>query len=224
MEALRFLIDVVLHLDHHLVEMLVRFDVWIYALLFLVIFAETGFVVTPFLPGDSLLFGAGALAAVDATHTLRLLPLLPLLAAAAVLGNTANYWVGRYLGKRTESRLHRFFKAAHLQRAEQFFVRHGALAVVLSRFVPIVRTFTPFAAGLGHMNVGLFQLGNISGGVAWISLFLCGGYLFGNLPLVKANFGLVTLAIVTLSLLPLLIVAWRDRRERRQQQASGNRG
>ena len=224
MEALRFLIDVVLHLDHHLVEMLVRFDVWIYALLFLVIFAETGFVVTPFLPGDSLLFGAGALAAVDATHTLRLAPLLPLLAAATILGNSVNYWAGRYLGQRAESKLHRFLKAAHLRRAEQFFARHGAMAVVLSRFVPIVRTFTPFAAGLGHMNVGLFQLCNISGGLAWISLFLCGGYLFGNLPLVKANFGLVTLAIVALSLLPLLVVALRERRERLPKQGSGNRG
>jgi membrane-associated protein len=220
MEALRFLIDVVLHLDHHLVEMLVRFDVWIYALLFLVIFAETGLVVTPFLPGDSLLFGAGALAAVDATHTLRLVALLPLLAAAAILGNTANYWIGRYLGKRAESRLHRFFKAAHLKRAEEFFARHGAMAVVLSRFVPIVRTFTPFAAGLGHMPVGLFQLCNVGGGLAWITLFLCGGYLFGNLAVVKANFGLVTLGIVALSLLPLLIVALRDRREQRQRGTS----
>jgi len=215
MEALRFLIDVVLHLDHHLVEMLVRFDGWIYALLFLIIFAETGFVVTPFLPGDSLLFGAGALAAVDASHTLRLGLLLPLLAAAAVLGNTVNYQVGRYLGQRASAGRPRLFKPAHLARAEAFFARHGALAIVLSRFVPVVRTFTPFVAGLSRMPVGSFQLCNLGGGLAWISLFLCGGYLFGNLKVVKDNFGLVTLAIVALSLLPLLIVAVRERREQR---------
>jgi membrane-associated protein len=224
MEALRFLIDVVLHLDRHLVEMLVRFDVWVYALLFLIIFAETGFVVTPFLPGDSLLFGAGALAAVDASHTLRIGALLPLLALAAVLGNTANYWVGRYLGRRAASGPRGFIKAAYLQRAEEFFARHGALAIVLSRFVPIVRTFTPFVAGLSRMNAGVFQLCNIGGGLGWIALFLCGGYLFGNLPLVKANFGLVTLTIVTLSLLPLLIVAQRDRRAMRQQPGSRGSG
>lgn len=224
MEALRFLIDFVLHLDRHLVEMLLRFDVWIYALLFLVIFAETGFVVTPFLPGDSLLFAAGALAAVDASHTLRLAALLPLLAAAAILGNTVNYWVGRYFGQRATAGRPRFFKAAHLKRAEQFFARHGALAIVLSRFVPIVRTFTPFVAGLSRMPAALFQLCNVGGGLAWITLFLCGGYLFGNLAVVKANFGLVTLAIVALSLLPLLIVALRERREPSQQRETGTHG
>ncbi len=220
MEALRFLIDVVLHLDHHLVEMLMRFDVWIYLLLFLVIFAETGLVVTPFLPGDSLLFGAGALAAVDSTHTLRLAPLLPLLAVAAILGNTTNYHIGRYLGRRSESRFHRFFKAAHLERAQQFFARHGALAVVLSRFMPILRTFMPFAAGLGRMHIGRFQLCNMAGGIAWVTLFLGGGYLFGNLPVVKANFGLVTLGIIGVSLLPLVIVAWQDWRERKKHEES----
>ena len=217
MEALRFLIDVVLHLDHHLVEMLLRFDVWIYALLFLIIFAETGLVVTPFLPGDSLLFAAGALAAVDASHTLRLGVLLPLLAGAAILGNTTNYWIGRYLGQRVDSGGHRFIKAAYRQRAEEYFARHGALAIVLSRFVPIVRTFTPFVAGLSRMNSHVFQVYNAGGGIAWIALFLCGGYLFGNLPLVKANFGLVTLSIVALSLLPLVVVALRDRRERERK-------
>jgi len=222
MEALRFLIDVVLHLDHHLVEMLVRFDGWIYALLFLIIFAETGFVVTPFLPGDSLLFAAGALAAVDASHTLRLGALLPLLAAAAILGNTVNYGVGRYLGRQLAARQGRLFKTAHLKRAEAFFARHGALAIVLSRFVPVVRTFTPFVAGLSRMAAGTFQLCNLTGGLAWVALFLCGGYLFGNLPVVKANFGLVTLGIVALSLLPLLIVAVRERRE--QQQGDGPHG
>jgi len=229
MEALHFLIDVVLHLDRHLVEMLVRFDVWIYAVLFLIIFAETGLVVTPFLPGDSLLFGAGALAAIDASHTLRLGALLPLLMAAAILGNSVNYWLGRYVGVRAHGArpgIARpgFFKAAYLQRADEFFARHGALAIVLSRFIPIVRTFTPFAAGISGMHAGAFQLYNIAGGIGWITLFLCGGYLFGNLPLVKNNFGLVTLTIVVLSLLPLLLVAWRDRRQGRQQPGPGTHG
>lgn len=225
MEALHFLIDAVLHLDHHLVELVVRFDGWIYLLLFLVIFAETGLVVTPFLPGDSLLFGVGALAAVDATHTLRILLLLPLLGCAAILGNTTNYHIGRYLGRTAESRFHRFFKAAHLERAQQFFARHGALAVVLSRFMPILRTFMPFAAGIGRMHIGRFQMCNIAGGVAWVTVFLGGGYLFGNLPVVKANFGLVTLGIIAVSLLPLLIVALQDWRERRRmQKESGHRG
>jgi membrane-associated protein len=224
MEALHFLIDVVLHLDRHLVEMLVRFDIWIYAVLFLIIFAETGFVVTPFLPGDSLLFGAGALAAIDASHTLRLGALLPLLTAAAILGNSVNYGLGRYVGVRAHSGRLRFVKAAYLQRADEFFARHGALAIVLSRFIPIVRTFTPFAAGISGMHAGAFQLYNIAGGIGWITLFLCGGYLFGNLPLVKNNFGLVTLTIVVLSLLPLLLVAWRDRRQGRQQPGPGTHG
>jgi len=224
MEALHFLIDVVLHLDRHLVEMLVRFDVWIYAVLFLIIFAETGFVVTPFLPGDSLLFGAGALAAIDASHTLRLGALLPLLMAAAILGNSVNYWLGRYVGVRAHAGRLRFVKTAYLQRADEFFARHGALAIVLSRFIPIVRTFTPFAAGISGMHAGAFQLYNIAGGIGWITLFLCSGYLFGNLPLVKNNFGLVTLTIVVLSLLPLLLVAWRDRRQGRQQPGPGTHG
>jgi membrane-associated protein len=229
MEALHFLIDAVLHLDRHLVEMLVRFDVWIYAVLFFIIFAETGFVVTPFLPGDSLLFGAGALAAIDASHTLRLGALLPLLMAAAILGNTVNYWLGRHVGVRAHGAPGGvagagFFKTAYLQRADEFFARHGALAIVLSRFVPIVRTFTPFAAGISAMHAGTFQLYNIAGGIGWITLFLCGGYLFGNLPLVKANFGVVTLTIVVLSLLPLLVVAWRDRRERSGQQGRDAHG
>ncbi|MGB8693950.1 MAG: VTT domain-containing protein [Steroidobacteraceae bacterium] len=224
MEALHFLTDLVLHLDRHLVEMLVRFDVWIYAVLFLIIFAETGLVVTPFLPGDSLLFAAGALAAIDVSHTLRLGALLPLLVVAAILGNTVNYWLGRYVGVRAHAGRLRFVKVAYLQRADEFFARHGALAIVLSRFIPIVRTFTPFAAGISGMHAGAFQLYNVAGGSGWITLFICGGYLFGNLPLVKANFGLVTLGIVVLSLLPLLVVAWRDARERRQWRGPGAHG
>ena len=204
MTTLQFLLDLVLHLDRHLVELLARYDLWIYALLFLVIFCETGLVVTPFLPGDSLLFGCGALAAVDRSGTLRLSWLLLLLGAAAIAGNSVNYWIGRYVGPRAFDGQHRLFKLEHLRRAEDFFRRHGGFAIVLSRFVPVVRTFTPFVAGIGRMPAGRFQAFNAAGAAAWVTLFLCGGFLFGNLSVVKNNFGLVTLLIVAVSLLPLL--------------------
>jgi membrane-associated protein len=212
MTTLQWLADLTLHLDRHLVEMLARYDLWIYALLFLIIFAETGLVVTPFLPGDSLLFGCGALAAVDSSGTLRLPWLLLLLGAAAIAGNSVNYRIGRYLGRRAFDGRHRLFKLEHLRRAEDFFIRHGGFAIVLSRFVPVVRTFTPFVAGISAMAVGRFQIFNIAGAAAWVSLFLCGGFLFGNLPVVKNNFGLVTLSIVAISLLPLLWMAFLEPR------------
>ena len=211
MTAWQFLSEVVLHLDRHLVELLARYDVWIYALLFLVIFCETGLVVTPFLPGDSLLFGVGALTAVDSSGTLRLPWLLLLLGAAAIGGNTLNYWIGRHLGRRVFDGRQRLFRVEHLRRAEQFFLRHGGLAVAMSRFMPIVRTFTPFVAGVGRMPAPRFQLWNVAGGSAWVTCFLCGGFLFGNIPLVKNHFGTVTLLIIALSLAPLLWVLRRDR-------------
>jgi membrane-associated protein len=211
MTTLQFLADLALHLDHHLVELLARYGVWIYALLFTIVFAETGLVVTPFLPGDSLLFSAGALAAVDTSGTLRLQWLLLLLAGAAIAGNSLNYWIGWHVGRRAFDGHHRLFRIEHLRRAEDFFLRHGGLAISLSRFMPIVRTFTPFVAGISRMPHGRYQLFNITGGCAWVALFLCGGFLFGNLPVVKSHFGLVTLAIIALSLLPVLWVLWRER-------------
>jgi membrane-associated protein len=219
MPALQFLLDVLLHLDRHLVELLARYDLWLYAILFLIIFAETGLVVTPFLPGDSLLFGAGALSAIDTSHRLQLPWLLLLLGLAAVAGNTTNYLIGRAIGPRAYNGRHRLFRREHLQRAAEFFRRHGALAIALSRFVPIVRTFMPFTAGIARMPLRRFQLYNVIGGGAWVTLFLCGGFLFGNLPLVKDHFGLVTLLIILLSLLPML---WTLRQERGAQgQAHG---
>jgi membrane-associated protein len=209
---LHFLLDLVLHLDRHLVELLARYDTWIYALLALTVFAETGLVVTPFLPGDSLLFATGALAAVDASHTLRLEWLLPLLALAAILGNLSNFAIGRAIGPRAWAFDNRWFRRRHLERTHAFFEHHGPLALVLSRFLPVIRTFMPFVAGIGRMNAARFTAWTIVGGCAWVALFLCGGYLFGNLPFVKANFGLVTLAIIVASLLPLVAVVWRERR------------
>lgn len=202
-------VDFVLHLDRHLIEMLARYDLWIYAILFVVIFAETGLVVTPFLPGDSLLFAVGALAAVDTTGRLSAVALVALLATAAILGNTVNYGIGRAIGPPAFSGRFRFLKVEYLRRTEAFFLRHGGLAIALSRFMPIIRTFMPFVAGVARMPYLRFQTYNIAGGLSWVVLFVCGGYLFGNIPLVKQNFGLVTVAIIVLSLLPLVITVVR---------------
>lgn len=209
---LSWLLDLLLHLDRHLVELLARVDFWIYPILFAVIFAETGLVVTPFLPGDSLLFGVGALAAVDTTGTLDAPLIFVVLVLAAVLGNTVNYAVGRLIGPPAFSGRYRLLKVEYLRRTEQFFVRHGGRAVALSRFVPIIRTCMPFVAGVGRMPYARFQAYNILGGVAWVVLFLWGGYLFGNVPLVKRNFGLVTLLIIAVSLIPVAIGLLRRRR------------
>jgi membrane-associated protein len=211
MSLLHTAADLVLHLDRHLIELLQLYNVWIYAILFGIIFAETGLVVTPFLPGDSLLFGVGALAAVDRSGSLNAGWAFVLLAIAAIAGNSVNYAVGRALGQRAFSGRYRFFKLAYLQRTEGYFRRHGGLTVLLSRFTPIVRTFAPFVAGIGRMPYLRFQAFNIVGGTAWVALFLFGGFAFGNLPLVKNNFGVVTLLVIAASMLPLLAVALRER-------------
>jgi membrane-associated protein len=211
-DLLHFLIDLVLHLDRHLAELLVRYDTWIYAILFLVLFAETGFVVTPFLPGDSLLFAAGALAAIDAGGTLSPWWLCLLLSAAAVLGNTTNYFIGRAIGVHAFSGRYRFIKLEYLRQTEGWFARHGAMTVVLSRFAPVIRTFAPFVAGVGRMHFGRFQAYNIAGGVAWVCLFTWAGYFFGNIPLVRENFGFVTIAIIVASLLPFAVMLLRRAR------------
>ena len=211
MELLHWFIDVVLHLDRHLVDLLTQYDIWIYAILFFVIFAETGFVVTPFLPGDSLLFAAGALAAIDTSGTLTPVALCVLLSVAGILGNTVNYSIGRAIGGHAFSGRYRFIKVDYVRRTERFFERHGPLTIVLSRFAPIIRTFAPFVAGVGHMPYGRFQAYNIAGGVLWVGIFIWGGYLFGNLPLVKDNFGFVTIAIIIVSLLPMFWMMVRDR-------------
>jgi membrane-associated protein len=206
---LAWLIDLVLHLDRHLVELLTRVDLWIYPILFAVIFCETGLVVTPFLPGDSLLFAVGALAAVDSSGTLSAPLASVILGLAAVLGNTLNYSIGRAIGPPAFSGRYRLLKVEYLRRTEEFFRRHGAMAVLVSRFVPIIRTCAPFVAGIGRMPYARFIAYNLAGGFAWVLLFIWGGYLFGNLPLVKRNFGLVTLCIVAVSLVPLALALWR---------------
>ena len=212
MGTLHFLVDTFLHLDRHLVAVIAEYHTWIYGIVFALIFAETGLVVTPFLPGDSLLFAIGALAAVDTTGTLHAPLMWLLVCVAAILGNTSNYAIGRALGPRAFSGRMRLLRPQHLRRTEEFFVRHGAATILLSRFLPLLRTFAPFVAGVGRMRYATFQGYNIAGGLAWGSLFIWGGYLFGNIPLVRNNFGLVTLGIIGVSLLPLIWALLSDRR------------
>jgi membrane-associated protein len=212
MDLLHFLIDFILHLDRHLVDLLARFDVWLYAILFLVVFAETGLVVTPFLPGDSLLFGVGALSAIDTSGTLSPWWLMLLLWTAATLGNTTNYHIGRAIGAHAFSGRYRFIKVEYLRQTEGWFARHGSMTVMLSRFAPIVRTFAPFVAGVGHMHYGRFQAWNMLGALAWVSLFVWGGYFVGNIPVIRDNFGLVTIGIIVVSLLPFVAMLLRRRR------------
>lgn len=192
--------------------MLARYDLWIYAILFAVIFCETGLVVTPFLPGDSLLFAVGALAAVDTSGKLSAPLAFVLLATAAVLGNIVNYSIGRAIGPPAFSGRYRLLRVEYLRRTEEFFARYGGMAVALSRFMPIIRTFAPFVAGVGRMSYGRFLGYNLLGGVSWVVLFLWGGYLFGNIPLVRRNFGVVTILIIILSVLPVLGAFLRRRR------------
>jgi membrane-associated protein len=200
--VLSWLLDFVLHLDRHLVDLVMQYDVWIYAILFAIIFAETGLVVTPFLPGDSLLFAVGALAAVDQSGTLSAPLATLLLGLAAVLGNTTNYAIGRAIGPPAFSGRYRLLKVEYLKRTEEFFQRHGGFAIMLSRFMPIIRTFAPFVAGVGRMGYLRFQTYNLLGGFSWVVLFIWGGYLFGQIPIIKNNFGRVTVLIIVISLLP----------------------
>jgi membrane-associated protein len=204
-ELFHWFVDVILHLDSHLVELLRDYGFWVYLILFAIVFAETGLVVTPFLPGDSLLFAAGALAAVDTSGTLSA-PLLSLtLIIAAITGNTTNYHVGRWIGPAAFSGRYRFLKVEYLRRTEVFFLKHGSMTIVLSRFLPILRTCAPFVAGIARMPYTRFQAYNVGGGVAWVLSFIWLGFFFGNIPIIKDNFGVVTIGIIVLSLIP---VAW----------------
>lgn len=210
-ELLQMFLDFFLNLDTHLVELLQRYGVWIYAILFLIVFSETGLVVTPWLPGDSLLFAVGALVAIDTSGTLQLPVVIGLLITAAILGNSCNYAIGKHIGPPAFSGRYRLLRVEHLQRTESFFSKHGGKTIVLSRFLPILRTFAPFVAGVGRMDYGRFQLFNVLGAVFWVLTFVIGGYLFGNIPIIRDNFGIVTLVIIVGSLLPVLWVALRGR-------------
>ena len=215
MELISWFINLVLHLDKHLTELVATYQYWVYGILFLIIFCETGLVVTPFLPGDSLLFAVGALSAVDQTGTLNAPLIWLLLMLAAVLGNELNYRIGGVIGPRAFSGQFRWLKQEYLLRAQLFYDRHGGMAIVLSRFLPIIRTFAPFVAGVGQMRALQFLKFNLLGGMGWVSLFIWGGYLFGNVPIIKNNFGVVTIVIIVVSLLPLLWAALKPSSESR---------
>jgi membrane-associated protein len=204
MELITWFIDFILHLDKHLTELVADYHLWVYAILFLIIFCETGLVVTPILPGDSLLFAVGALAAVDQTGTLNATLVWLLLMVAAILGNEVNFRIGRAIGPRAFSGSFRWMKKEYLDRTQQFYEKHGGKTIILSRFVPIIRTFAPFVAGVGQMQRRRFAAYNFVGGIAWCTIFIWGGYLFGNVPIIKENFGIVTILIVVVSVLPVV--------------------
>lgn len=212
MEYLLAFVDIVLHLDKYLAALVQQYGVWIYAILFAIVFSETGFVVTPFLPGDSLLFVAGALAAVGGPGGMNIGVLIAVLFAAAVLGNMLNYQIGRYLGPKVfQWEGSRFFNKAALQKTHAFYEVHGGKTLVISRFLPLLRTFAPFVAGIGAMSYGRFTLFNTTGAALWVGSLTLAGYWFGNLPWIRQNLTAVILAIIGISLIPVFIAWWKQR-------------
>ncbi|HZW38312.1 MAG TPA: DedA family protein [Ignavibacteriaceae bacterium] len=203
-----YLLDLFLHLDVHLAEIISKYGTLTYVILFTVIFAETGFVVTPFLPGDSLLFAAGTFAHIG---QLNVHLVFLLLAFAAIIGDTVNYWIGHYFGLKLFDKI-KFLKKEHLDKTHQFYEKYGGKTIIIARFVPIVRTFAPFVAGIGSMTYGKFILYNIIGGIAWVAIFVYGGFYFADLSIVKNNFSIVVLAIIFISILPGVIEYIRHRR------------
>ncbi len=214
MEFLKKLVDIVLHMSKHLEDLVAQFGPWLYVILFLIIFCETGLVVTPFLPGDSLLFAVGALAAIvpqPGAFGLNIWVLLIILIIAAILGDSVNYWIGKMFGNKLPQKFPRLIKPQHIQKTHDFYERYGGKTIIIARFVPIVRTFAPFVAGIGKMTYSRFMLFNVSGALLWIGLLLPAGYFFGNLPWVKKNFSVVVLAIIILSILPGVFEFIRER-------------
>lgn len=213
MELLKAAIDFFLHLDRHLSEIIAQYGTWTYAILAGILFAETGLVVTPLLPGDSLLFAAGTFAALG---SLDPVVLNVLLFGAVIAGDNVNYWIGRYIGPRAFTSNSRLFRRKYLERTQDFFVRHGGKTIIMARFVPIVRTFTPFVAGIGEMRYPRFLAYSLLGAAIWVSGFVWAGYFFGNLPVVRENFGLVVIGIIGLSVVPVIAGMVRERAGTRQ--------
>ena len=212
MDFIHFVIDFILHIDVHLAELVAQYGVWIYGILFLILFCETGLVVTPFLPGDSLLFVAGALAALP-SNSLDVHLMAFLMVCAAILGDAVNYTIGRLFGNRLFSNPNsKIFRQSYLTKTHQFYDKHGGKTIILARFVPIVRTFAPFVAGMGHMSYRHFAAYNVIGALLWVLLFTYAGYLFGDLPVVQENLKLLIVGIILVSILPGVIEVWRHRR------------
>ena len=210
MEFFSFIIDFILHIDQHLTELAAQYGVWIYGILFLIIFCETGLVVMPLLPGDSLLFAAGSIAAIG---EMNIHLMVVLLIIAAILGDAVNFMVGKFFGEKLFANPNsKIFKQNHLQKTQQFYAKHGGKTIILARFIPIVRTFAPFVAGMGHMTYHHFLAYNVIGGVLWVTIFSYLGYFFGNLPIVKDNLSLVLIAIIVLSVLPGIVEIIRHNR------------
>jgi membrane-associated protein len=212
MELVKKILDIALHLDKYLSAVIQQYGLWTYAILFVVIFIETGFVVMPFLPGDSLLFAAGTFAALGAFEVGWLILIL---AAAAIIGDTVNYWIGHYVGPKVFSKEKaRFFKKEHLDRTHAFYERHGGKTIIIARFVPIIRSFAPLVAGIGRMSYGRFIAYNVIGGVGWVVLLVGTGYFFGNIPVVKKNFSLAILAIIGISTIPVVTEYLRHKKRK----------
>jgi membrane-associated protein len=220
MAMITYLIDFILHIDVHLGQIIQSYGIWTYLILFLIVFCETGLVVTPFLPGDSLLFAAGAFAA---TGSLDPHWLFISLSIAAIIGDTANYWIGHYLGQKVYGfKDSIIFKREHLERTHRFYEKHGGKTIVIARFMPIIRTFAPFVAGVGSMSYWHFIAYNVGGGILWVASFIYSGFYFGNLPFVKKNFTLVIFAIIFLSILPGIIEYIRHRIQTAKYKKAGN--
>ena len=213
LEIIKRLFDIAIHLDRYVVDIVHQYGLWTYLILFLVIFSETGFVVTPFFPGDSLLFAVGAVAAVG---NLNIFGLFLLLTLAAFAGNITNYWIGSKVGPGVfRKEKSRFFKREYLKKTQLFYEKYGSLTIVIARFMPFIRTFAPLVAGIGRMSYFKFLLYSFIGSLLWVQLFLFGGYFFGNIPVVKRNFSLVIVAIILISLIPAGVSIWKERRRRR---------
>ena len=212
MEFLKKILDIALHLDRYLSGVIQQYGLWTYAILFLIIFIETGFVVLPFLPGDSLLFAAGTFAALKA---LKVGWLILALSAAAIIGDTVNYWVGHHVGPKVFCRDNaRFFKKEYLDRTHAFYEKHGGKTIIIARFVPIIRSFAPFVAGIGRMSYGRFLAFNVIGGIGWVVLLVGAGYFFGNIPFVKDNYSVAILAIIAISTVPVAVEYLKHRKKK----------